>query len=852
MAVTGNRITALALNPPQTQLLRPPWELVRNAGQIRRCNYGALESAQVMQHPADGAWTLLPGFGDPAELVSETAGVSRFGTAIDDTQAELADNWSSVNTFKSPTDLPGVTPAGSVIASGAPAFVKRVPASGDFSAELDADVAAFPKPVLDPALIPMRRVLAGTVSYPENQGFYLFATLQRSPTDVDNWFTFYFGGQVETQPSTKMGGGFALTVRGNGDAILHELDENDDWVERTRFRWKVDAQQGMSFTLGLWIFPYGRNGLTIRTISTSVAQGGFTLLGLLDNLAALSVRKPTVESFGYLHSPTATGFIKPEFMTGPGVIRLDVREDLRPQIQITALRIPDEGTLVDQSFYIPTPLAAGTPIVVYGQTRIPRFTSMTVALYNAQTGAACTQTSTSPPTFSSISGVQGYRAVFTLLSSDPDDDDDEELHYQTPVLYGFKVKVAGSATTYNPGVTLSTGCSIRSVAITGADADPAHDSAQMVIEDPLDNLSQLRTRGGQRAQIRIYNSAGNTVRSVLFEGEIMRANAQLMGRAGTAGMWPNTAWRHYQLQFQGMWTRLQDATLTVLRDYGFDENAPAGGLRTWKITDAIADLLTHAGFTTSEYYIPDLGDIRFWSLPGNERSLILPPGSRIAENVARYAELLGLYLVWDANAGANGIWRAVYQPLPGGTPLTAFVFNEGSKIPFEGSDGATTVGVVDESFWSYVRKPEGNFVMVVGSGGTDPTGQPTACIAWMQNYISVGASSVPADIDYLERGFTPIVLVDPDLVGPYSVNWACRRLYDVACHGATIYRWQAPLVLLTPVQTGEAYQTLERPLRFGDTVTVEGVSMILRSVNPAYDGSDSVQLCDYEAIKVVR
>jgi hypothetical protein len=247
---------------------------------------------------------------------------------------------------------------------------------------------------------------------------------------------------------------------------------------------------------------------------------------------------------------------------------------------------------------------------------------------------------------------------------------------------------------------------------------------------------------------------------------------------------------------------------------------------------------------------------RLWGTGAHsDEDYTLQPTQSYAEFITKLVrEYLGAILLWDPNAGVNGMWRLKANPAPPyGSPIAAFTTTPPSgKLPhYEGSYAAATTFIEKGTFRSFVRPPECNYVLVVGAGGSTAPGQINA---YMYNPVSVdlfGATANPAHPDYINGSLVPVVHVDPSLTTREACAIICRRLYDRLAHAETWAQWRSPLLLIT--EPGDAYQTRVRPVRIGDVVTlaVQGVSYtaLIRNCNPSYV-KDSCHMAEYESLVV--
>jgi len=813
----------------------------RVGSQISRGRTEHNVSSQTTLQPGNG-WTLAMLGGESSQLITNDWS----GDVLGSDEFNKASNWATINTWRSPgtggSALTGMGADASVIGSGIPAFIKRVAAGTTWANTLTADITAVPQPTLYNALIPMDRVLSGKTTWPANCGFALSFTIQEGMTLPDTVCTFYFGGAAVTSPSGRTGGRFCLIVRGNGRAELREFTaaSPDPWTPRHEFQWRHNEGGGNISHHTVKIMPYGRDTIAFRTLDMDgvISDPGFSAGGLVAGLVGHMIGAKTTKkdaSF-YRNHATLTGYIGVNAITGPGTIRLDVRRDLRAMFKITRLRPPASGTLTDLPFPIPYPLAAGEPILVTGDTFLPAGTEVTVSLFSAVNDAACTPLGGNR--FEAFAGVQAYYPKFTFTA--------DSKREQTPVLWSYSINTPASSQDRSPTPTY--GGNIRDVSISGPDLTPDMETASVQIADPTNALeTPLRTRGRIPSRIAVYNDLG-ALTTILFQGEVAKATAVKKGKTGM--VYPSAAWRNYDVQMVGMWARLQEFLNLSVLDYNRDPDAVTGadGLQpAWKITSIIRHLLYRAGFPADMVAIPDLG-LRFQSAdPSTSRDAVLQPATSIAEAINKFArDYLGMSLVFDPNAGTRGMWRLLGFPQTPYTTLANFIGGPlvANRLAVHPNSYETSYApILGDSFRSFVRAPECNYVWVAGM---EPV-IPSLVYAAMYNPVSfdfTGPTSDASHPDYLGR-IVKVVHVDPLITTAATAAVVCRRIYDRAAHAEKVLQWLAPLILVT--DPNDAYQVRVRPLRIYDVVTVHGATAAIRSVNASYK-SDGIQLANYEAI----
>lgn len=845
MSVTGGRGTYVVLDVQRQALSRQRYTTSRMGSRISKAkaqNAGA--STGVIRMPS-GHWILQPVSQDITRVIS--SGSSGFSTSpIGSADVNLAPGWATYDTFRKETDLLDMGFGSSIASTALPAHQKRVTAGATWNAKLTGDQTSFPRPVLDTEDIPMDRVIQGKVTYPANTPFAVNFSTPGNPAGMDGLLTFYFGGAAQTTEGL-IAGQFALAIRGNGTAQLWEryTTGSSPWAKRMEFQYSANAQTGNLVLHTIQVVPYGRDHIAFFCGQADLLAATTPTVG---PAAVGQALKRTGTAF-YRSTRSVTGYTPTTSITGPGIIRMDARRDFRSAVTLIRMHYPGSGTLVDLPFRLPTIPPANTPLTLqlFG-VQEPNGSTVDGTIYRADTNQPLT--TDADGNFLSEAGVGDYYLVLDFVADTP--------HEQTPVLYGYAVESAGQ-TEYLAGLNITPSI-VRSCSITGPDIQPDQDSARVSLEDPLNALTILGSRSRIQSQIRTTNTLG--LDSVLFEGETAMAVRRIKGN--TSAGYPAVGWSEWQVPLVGMWGRLADQLhigppIFYSEDPNADNDALWGGKPPWRVSDIIQDLLYRAGFPASQVNI-DVNPIRLFGGDNGPawEEMALQPGQAYAEMIRKLSlEYLGAFLVWDANAGASGQWRLIYNPTAPYTSLYSFVFSDGipaGVMPMEdGAAGAWTAPVVKGSYRSHVEAPEGNIVMVVGAGGVLPSDggpQQMTGVVWNPRSFNLDPGT-PTATDYYHEDYlgrmVPLLYADPTLKTQQAVNFVARRIYDFACHARKWAAFQAPLVLVTAARTGDTAQTRPRPLRIGDGVTVQGSNAVIRSVNADYR-KDSVQLAEYEVL----
>ena len=852
LGVTPGRDLLLEIDPPDTYLYRTQFAFERKASQMaRHKTEGAGSSRNVFLYAGD-AWMLTPNKFESSQTIA--VGNTSYIQPIDvNTIPEI-----TFRRMHSSPNLPGVTVTDQQ-STAAPYYVKGVQAGATWNSKLTADQTAFPGPTLESEQIPMDRVLSGKVTMPANEGFSISFFSPNMFVTPDNILTFYFGG-----PTSDKGGEFALNVRGGGTAILYERVDGS-WKRRMSFEWAQSeaAKSGLAI---IQIQPYDQDRIWFRVHTTGTPVIRLPVTGLI---IPSPIEKMKIQERLYRHSESSTGFVKKKFCTGAGTCRLDVRRDLRLIFGIRRHEYSNSGALVDGAFVVDHYLPESTPIKVRTHKVVPPNTSFEFSLYNAVDDTLLGTNSDGD--FLSPAGNCRLYCVFDFISDTKD---------YSPILYSYRVEIASATGTRTPNTKY---LHPLQASITGPDLEPSQDSASCTVNDLTDAVSRLRR--GDRVPVRLSTLTSDGVtRSILFDGESVRARAKRKigerrrGFAGTGGVqqYPSTQSRQYQLQCVGRWARLADQVYLDYMNYSIDYDAPVeadGKQLPWKITDIIKDLLDKAGVPTTQIDVPD-NPLRLWPDKQGLGEYLLQPGSSLADMILRLTQqYLGQPLIWDPNAGTVGMWRLIDNPLywdptlnvidgqatggfhSGNAPIRWTFKTEppaaGRLVTAMNAYGANSWFV--QSYETYPIAPEANHVIVFGAGGVLSDDQGASqFVAKLHNSASYSVdpanpTSKPNSQDYLNDRLVPLVFSDPMLIGQKAVQFACRRLYDFACHGQKWIEFTAPLALI--IDEEDEHQTRPRPLRINDVILFNTSRCLLRSVNPIIE-SARVQMAHYEAMEL--
>lgn len=529
----------------------------------------------------------------------------------------------------------------------------------------------------------------------------------------------------------------------------------------------------------------------------------------------------------------------------PDVARMGVRRDIRALFQIARHTYPTQGVLDDGGFsyhFYPTD-RKDQFVEWYGN--FPPATSINVRMfYEDETGEEAeifgeltlSDQYGGVKKFQTLNGVRGYRLKFEFNS-------DGE---RTPTLKSWRLFRDGVTETPDvatqeikerrDGGTLPDAPTI-SIEIEGPSHQANDDGASIVISDLTNRHPLLRQVSEVPVLIETtYNEGGD--KAPLFYGysqaPVIERKERGRNLNGSAATYPSEEWRQNRLTLIGFWRRLEES-YSPLRFTWWDRVAD----KPMKVTDVIYRLLEAGGVPPSMIDVPD-HPLRLTGIDGDE--LTLEPSSKVIDAAAAFArDYFGAFFIFDASAGSNGMVRMMraqnelyplatfYTGHPGNGKLSHSSNAYGSSL--NGSQVIEHSYILSGSFTESWEPPEGNCVVVYGGGSPNAEAGETSgvqlsqCCVNVRSYNFLGlATDHPkyprpsaTNPDHLGR-FKPIRVYDPSLMTQTAVDWVCRQVYLSACFSRKVFRFVAPLLLVTDLR--DELQTKPRPLRTGDTVKI--------------------------------
>ncbi|HJP82900.1 MAG TPA: hypothetical protein VJ835_05280 [Fimbriimonadaceae bacterium] len=682
--------------------------------------------------------------------------------------------------------------------------------------------------------------------------------------------TFHFSGPAGSGLKWKGTGRYQISFFGDGKCILYEKvrfngESADEWMPVHRFQYApAYSVAGQSHRIEirpigpgkLVTAPFGAIVFDVKVDEKSVYSGGPGLL------SATTTKKPgrTAQSTFVLTRTKARTESLPAQSTP---VRVDTRRDQRIPFQISKLVYYTSGYLIDDPFALDFWPSGNLVLKIYALGHTPTGTTLSPRLFYFA------ENPNDPDIEISATSASGNLTSFTIPARTRffyvrwEFTGTEEA---TPILEGYQVVMDGLVNTIDPTEFEHTASgldqgALMSVSITGAEADPSHESMRVDIEDLRASLTRLSVRGRMLAQLETeYDSEDDELRCVLFRGHLVNNEGHAKGHGTATGLWPDRNWKSYDLTFMGVWKRLSEALSSIRFDWhGPDPNAPVGvdGVQPpWKATDAIRTMFKWAGFPDSMLNIPDL-DIRLY--PSTTNDLFIEPLANLCDYVVRIAkDYLAMWITYDPNAGTYGKWTLVATPTPPYTNVAAFVdAGPSNKLAHTLGSYETdppTAFIQKGTLKTSTRPLEANRLVITGTGilaGTPPDLALLTQVAY--NFKSCNFLGLPdthpwypdpEHPDYIGYD-VPLYVIDPTLQTPEAVNLVTRRVFDVACLSTRVMSFIAPLLLIDH----EDEEGKKRPLRFYDPVTVtrfgEQSQWLVRNVNPTYS-KDSMQMAIYE------
>ena len=673
-SVTKNRKTWLVLDADRSLPIEPSHlqDLVMEDIHSGR----PFESDKVHFLPKVG-WRLKAHQFDVSRVHESTAAQAAIITLV---QATVAVSFEEHDAFRK-SGLSGVTYNAGVPATGDPFIQKRNPGGDSFDKQLAGDVKGFPVPDSANDNVPMDRVFISDANHSPDEPVLLRFWMPGASRDApQRVITLYFCGPAGVDDELTGSGRYSLVLSADGLAELFETGATDGsltWVKRDEFRW-AEPNLVVGSTRAILIVSDAKQSPKGKLTGTRIlfrTQGHNQLtgsVGPVEHLIARAVNAIQMEPFNHIYEVPR----KNDQPTTLAPIRLDVRRDVRLEFQVSKSSYPASGHL--DSNPIPFDFFPSTAenIVVQLWGVIPTGTSLEIELWTVKDDSG---PATKLTEVSSQSGVDWREKQFAPEQRATDDERGPAVQNYfvrilftsnggtdaTPTLrrvrvFRNSVRQAAAFTEVEFGPAAAGKMPVFAATrykIQGQTTDPTLDMATVEFDDIGNVLAQLRSRAGMPARIETETD-GAGGRTVLFSGYVASASSKLKGvKRGKA--YPSDLRQKVSLRLNGEWQRVRENYAPYRFD--FTEDNQDGEHVLMRVTEAIRLVFGEfAAYPPSEIDVTDR-PLRLFS-DGDLKQLILMYG---ADLMAFAVDLASTYfggrLVFDPNAGADGMWRLLFQ-----------------------------------------------------------------------------------------------------------------------------------------------------------------------------------------------
>ena len=829
----------------------------------------------------NNGWTLKPYFDNQSIIVERSETVNPLLTS--NGKLLVADGFVEKYKYRSilSAEAPNATDgaSSSLSTQGYPMIQKAPSASvSDWSTlRLVADETAYPYPSTDgnPYMIDNtikcdRVAVSVDNDSSERTVLFTWQTYGNSLANTHLPFRFYFCGPAGVTINSdtlgsgnKVGSGrYCLILQNSNIWVLFEKcsvttdgDTQVEWVQRFKFTTPFLSGSETMHTLTVsksrncLVGSDGSGWIEFKFLGVHAGQTVGSAVSALADLAqgALtnSIHPIRVKYVVPLQGTTT----RPP--TTDEKIRLDMRRDLLGHFRIEYATYSTETVEArDSDFSLGIIPTASRDIELYYDVCTPGSSSAEAKLYRADTGEELTLVSSGSHSkvYNTPSGVSQYFVRIFLTS-----DGNYAPSFRSWLVQRDGVNSTPIHTQWEVGDSTHPKSIIRQVDIKGAERDLSHESADVIIFDPLNNLVELKTRAGMLGQIETeWDPTDSTKRCVLFKGVMHRAEFY-RHKTGARDV-PVVGWGNYHTHWRGMW-QLLDENFVNTTQFAYNPES----YEPYLVTDLIKAFISRSGFdTATDFDFPAIST-RMAVSPRDYTQYIdmLDKVSDIVKSLAR--DYLQHFLIYDPNKGTSGQWRLIPVPVTPYNVVARFVTTPvgnvngpgpvlTSYLPSYDIMGVPTAPIKSGTMQTFVKPPEANWLMVA-SVGIFNSGNPSLSLTEpLINYASYNVNGEltadPSSPDYLGRR-VPLYVIDPALessANPSEVISAlARRLYKLVCHGIKMMTFEAPLILIPH----ESDSSRRRPLRYYDPVYINDETFLIRNVNPSYT-KDGIQYAMYE------
>lgn len=801
-------------------------------------------------------------------------------------------------------DAPGAAanPSANAATQSDPFIDHKIAASTNWNGpeyDLEADRNAYVSPESDLDTFPMLRRLTSLNPHSYDDDITFRFKCPAHDTSIPNCIvTLYFGAPAGCDEVWTGYGQYAVKFGGDGMATMFERCyrmvlgvRNEDWVKRKRFRYsEVDRVMRAAHVIHIRIVPdlLGRtpwalgNGKIVFEVASSdeatTQRGGGLFAKYMVAPNNYSFTVPYTQK--YRVDGSLLSRVKPP-PAQPELLRIDARQDIRPQYQVSYMYFPTEGDWRDDPIVTQQPTYDVSKLFrVMWFGHVPAGCTARMRLYDYETDQELTQVGTVETITNQDGDVIGgycfYQPQAGKTVYQPGGEGTSNQH-QSPRITHYMIERQAvfafddGSDAFDTDFPTATGMrqipwSFNNVSITGAQSNPDEETASFRISDLTRHFAQFDSRASIPTEILTTVDEVNQpgVFTCLFRGFTERVTGEqrgsklLEGLMGPQAAYPAIDWKQLDFTLVSEWLRVLEGS-PPKRWFWTGDPASAANNKTvlpYKVTDACHIILNWSGYDDDEIDIPDI-DFRFWPTGDDNEAMMMDPLSSNAEALMHFSrDYLGKFFVRCHNSSPldnpheRGMWRMRTPATPPYNPLAHFYttnqVDAGKLVHWVGSwpsvvgelQDSPSIYVIKKSLRTWMRRPEANLICVSGTGYGLYENTPDQLTITLPNYKSFNFAGLPLghpklpsktnNPDYLGR-MVRYLRVDNALTLPDAVKWTCHRIFDRATHGAKCITFAAPALYVWDSQ--DALQFRPRKLRFYDPITVNGTVFLVRSCN---------------------
>lgn len=714
---------------------------------------------------------------------------------------------------KGAESLPGLPSS----ASGSSVFQKRVAAGAGWAQRLESDQSVLPAPDPGSDLQTMDRIARTTINFGQGDSRHFRIHLPGGSLSSNSTVVTLYFWDAPGGPASGSGHGnghYALKLGGSGTAWLFESNGSGGWTKRSDFRWAASTMvAGATHEVHITSGKAGRRP-TILFHFDSISDderregcgGGFSVFAK----AGRYVTDPGVRdrrSWTYLPPQPEPR----EAASGP--MRLDVRRDLRPILQLFRTSYPATGLLLDSPFSLDFVPAPGEPFQAEWYGSMPEGTSLDLRLEDADTGLelpdrvlVLNDQQGGVIRCSLPNGARRLRARVLFHSSSDG--------LKSPTL--TSLRFFRSATLFEDGsepVVIGGETREAPVLLTRVlhrveEVQEGEEKGLKLTLSARPDQEPLPLCPGEAASLSLKEGDSETS---VFRGRI-EASFLRSSRNSALSASPGR-WKTWEVFVRSEEDRLKEAK-PPRRFSWWDVEADL----PMKVTDFLKALLT-SHWPASMLDIPD----RMERLPSGAEGVWLPEPEADLLTLMKWLSqmLLASWLVFDPSRGERGQWRLV--PLKdSSSPVRARLARNseaGRPLHWQGaSEGIPLLRILEEGYEEWIQPPLASQVLVEGRS----TGSPSLITQILVNIAAFPLFALPpghpktanpGSRDWLGT-HRLLTFRDDSLSCQADVDSMAKRLYESSARGFELCRVRVPLILID--DEGQM-----RPLCEGDRVEVE-------------------------------